>query len=445
MQGSKKLTQVKSITHVGWIPCINGHLDFGLMKPGIAGGFTNTEVLDRKTTRINYAYEGRPDSHARKIIMQSKVDWKDCANPKNKGLFRIFVLGKVSFSDNLDERKLQGKVYVYPAGLEPESRETKKKLPRFKLIHSAEREIEKLNEIYSQLESDLDGLEYNHIVSYTIQPDGIIFLNFIEKSSSPFDKYEQYLIKRQVYYYLKYSLHEHKHHDNQMDALMTIVQMEESEIKQNEGLKLLGQLKRELTSIKRTFSRCEKNDGSEPQGIISYMSSLNMVLKNNISSFSDCYDREKVYIEALIASFEVQSKKSSKYQAIKSDINSIYRTRAGITLALFSAFLFVIIKPFLQVGEENIIIHNVSVIEAAIIFIFVIVVAYYFMDKLRKNEIKDKLEGEGFKKWVDKWYISSSFGQDLKQVLFMWIVLIILIIIISFFDPVSWFFVKGYG
>lgn len=441
------MTQENNITHAGWIPCINGHLDFGLMKPGIAGGFTNTEVSDSKTTRINYAYRGFSDSHTRKIMMQSKVDWKDNTNSTNKGLFRIFVLGKVNFSDNLDERKLQGKVYVYPPDSEPQEESDRKKLTRFELIHSAKKEtqIEKLNQIYLKLESNLDSSQDNHIISYTINPDGIVYLNFINKSTSPSDKHEQYLIKRQVYFYLKYSLHEHKHHDNQMDALMTIVPMAKDKIQVHEGLKLLGQLKRELTSIKRTYSRCEKNDGSEPQGIISYMSSLNMVLKNNITSFNKCYNREKVYIEALRTSFEVQSKKSSKYQAIKSDINSIYRTRIGIALALISVFLLIIVKPFLQINEGNIIIiDSINPFEAATIFIWIILLAYYFMDKLKKNEITDKLENEGFKKWLKKWYQSSSKTEDVVKIFVMWLFIVVLIFIISFFDFVNWFFVKEY-
>ncbi len=51
-------------THIGWIPCINGHLDYGLMSPGISGSFTNKKLQDPKTTKINYGFLKQYDHHA---------------------------------------------------------------------------------------------------------------------------------------------------------------------------------------------------------------------------------------------------------------------------------------------------------------------------------------------------------------------------------------------
>ncbi len=135
----------KKYTHVGWIPCINGHLDFGLIKPGIVGGFTNRDVVDSKTTLVNFPYEGFSDSHTRKIMMQSKVDWKDNQNSENTGLFRVFVLGTVTKSEDLDQRTLQGNIYVYPANLEPNA-ERRKYEERFKLIHESKNKLEENSE-----------------------------------------------------------------------------------------------------------------------------------------------------------------------------------------------------------------------------------------------------------------------------------------------------------
>ena len=38
--------------YIGWIPCINGHLDFGLMRPGIQGGFTDLNSKDENAIEI---------------------------------------------------------------------------------------------------------------------------------------------------------------------------------------------------------------------------------------------------------------------------------------------------------------------------------------------------------------------------------------------------------
>ena len=39
------MKEIKDYRYVGWIPCVNGHLDFGLTKVGIKGGFTTPEPV----------------------------------------------------------------------------------------------------------------------------------------------------------------------------------------------------------------------------------------------------------------------------------------------------------------------------------------------------------------------------------------------------------------
>ncbi len=99
-------------SHFGWVPCINGHLDFGLIKPGITGGLTN-EFEDQKTSLVNYSTNAYLDSHARKIMMQSKVDWKDTGGDDYNGQFRVFTVAETEYSDCLDGRELVGKIIIY--------------------------------------------------------------------------------------------------------------------------------------------------------------------------------------------------------------------------------------------------------------------------------------------------------------------------------------------
>jgi len=62
---------------VGWIPCVNGHLDFGLIRPGIRGGLTKEEIKDKKISAISYSPIGQNDNHTRRIALQSWVNWQD--------------------------------------------------------------------------------------------------------------------------------------------------------------------------------------------------------------------------------------------------------------------------------------------------------------------------------------------------------------------------------
>lgn len=68
---------MKTYSYSGWIPCINGHLDFSLAKVGIKGGFTNADYKDGKVVEKNYSLDSLSDSHHRGVVLQSKVDWRD--------------------------------------------------------------------------------------------------------------------------------------------------------------------------------------------------------------------------------------------------------------------------------------------------------------------------------------------------------------------------------
>lgn len=91
--------------YLGWIPCISGHLDFGLMKPGISGGFTNKDIKDNKTNHINFGYLAQKDHHARRVMLQSKVDWQYRLSDKEyDGSFRVFVIAEASESACMDNQ-----------------------------------------------------------------------------------------------------------------------------------------------------------------------------------------------------------------------------------------------------------------------------------------------------------------------------------------------------
>ena len=123
--------------YIGWIPCINGHLDFSLMKPGIQGGFTNKSSKDQHTIEINTSLLKYSDSHCRHIILQSKVDWRDSSTfPSESGKFRVVVTAKVTESNSMDDRCLIGNILIYPAGGEPTDKSKRHLMNVHKLCHS---------------------------------------------------------------------------------------------------------------------------------------------------------------------------------------------------------------------------------------------------------------------------------------------------------------------
>lgn len=402
-------------THTSWIPCINGHLDFGLLKPGIVGGFTRKTMTDSNTSLVNYARTGEPDYHARNIMMQSWVDWKDTKGDKYDGQYRVFTISQVNESDNLDNRFLTGRAYIYPLRDEPNNKTERHELKWFQLIHKATAILKdrkndfyskqtKLNDINTELETSLSTRPNTYIVEFKVEPNGIVYLNYAGNAKQ-LDTYKQYVVMRQVYYYLKYSLHEHKHHDNEIDSLMTIVPFHHSkEHKREASLKLLGQLKRELTSIKRTNSKGHKYEAGNPHGILAYMRSLCTTLY--ISSFINkkTHDKEINYINSLQQSFDALKEKIDYKNNLIDKLQTKYRTFFGWFLAIISIASFTLFKSFFTIPETDLNNFSYGVTGAATILIMTFTISFAVCKAWLKDKTDTELDNSGFKKWVENHY-----------------------------------------
>jgi hypothetical protein len=287
----------KEHKYVGWVPCVNGHLDFGLMKVGISGGFTDSQFTDVKVVEENISASEKLDSHHRKIILQSKVDWKDTPDDdSDNGKFRLFVCAEVNNSEDMNQRFLKGNVLIYPLSAEPKSFEEKTKMEIHKISHEVNEST--ITESYESLRnlvisgSEVEGLNdkfFKASIEFHVETNGIIYLS-IMPSSTELDDESKFLIVRQVYYYLKYCMHSHRHHINEQDSITTITKNT-----LGSGLRLLSQLKRELT----TLSRVAKFDNSthstnDSVGIIAYCNSLILASKEE-----DLIDEPNVRIEML--------------------------------------------------------------------------------------------------------------------------------------------------
>jgi hypothetical protein len=177
--------------YLGWIPCISGHLDFGLMKPGISGGFTNKDIKDNKTNHINFGYLAQKDHHARRVMLQSKVNWQDRLNDEEyDGSFRVFVLAEASESACMDNRELLGSVYVYPTSEQEGSKAENREKPWFQIIHEAQEVYDcsngkvngwddsrsQLNQRYDRLKGELEAMGFWR-VGFKATSGGLVYLS----------------------------------------------------------------------------------------------------------------------------------------------------------------------------------------------------------------------------------------------------------------------------
>lgn len=319
---------MEACEYIGWTPCVNGHLDFGLVNVGLRGSFTHEDLQDKNAISKNFSLNEFPDSHHRGIILQSKVDWRDSEFPeKNIGQFRIFVAAEVQKSQDLNQRSLKGNLLIYPLCAEPEEKSSIQEINAHRAAHdtnknNAATEFPKAIKLFSSTDS-ITGLKEDCLIasiSFEIRANGITYLKYNTGSLEIEDR-SKFIIARQAFYYLKYSVHSHRHHMDEQDSLTTITTKDETC-----GLRLIGQLKRELTNLGRIQKIDNKiSNTSNADGIIAYTFSLIEALKEekiltpneaeietkrfkNISSSLCSMDRRIIRSEDRIELYKAKSK-----------------------------------------------------------------------------------------------------------------------------------------
>ena len=363
---------VDAYEYLGWVPCVSGHIDFGLMHVGLHGTFMPSEDLfqkpeeDKKRTAINYAASGRADGHHRRIVLQSWVDWKDYYDTERDGKVRVVVAAEVNATDDLDARCCEGYVLMYPKSYKQSRAKEDKALmdgigrllepyESYKKSENSEKEEiwdrrqKALNQAWEKIRNTMtsgspvgEEAEDVYVIKFYICSHGLVFLRYEPNSSDHEIKFatadEQYTVIRQAFYYLKYSLHTHKHH-SENDALTTIVPLHsdsgDEEKAQHVSLKLIGQLKRELTRIKRSQCEAVGEDQHSALGIIGYLRSLIETCHEGGMLSKRLRNRESKWLEGVRLSFNAQSERSGNND---SDIKNSFQR--GIQIAsIFVALL----------------------------------------------------------------------------------------------------------
>jgi len=369
-------------SYIGWIPCINGHLDFGLMRVGIQGGFTNSKSKDYNSIEANFTCSNNNDSHDRRIVLQSKVDWRDSPDfHEDSGKFRIIVTAEVNKSNSMDERYLSGNLLIYPLSAEPETPQQRNDMNIHKLCHSIRESTKKIRDYttinkqqndnplisdenqkrhgyFNRLEKitsakeKINSLEgFSCSIKFKVDPNGVTKLEYNSKTSS-LDDESTYLIARQAFYYLKYSIHTHKHHAAKQDSLTTITptySCSDNE-KSNAGLRLICQLKRELTFLQRIQNTdAKEHPTNNAIGIIAYIKSLIFSLEQSLIIKPTIAERELERFKYINDSFAAQNCKIG-YQT--SNIELI-KSKSKVWLGFIIISLWGIFNFTLKPAETN--------------------------------------------------------------------------------------------
>lgn len=402
--------------YMGWVPCLNGHLDFGLMKVGITGPFSVGKTVDPKCISVNQSTRRERDSHERKIFLQSKVDWRDTEtfNPTD-GLFRVLVTAEVTQSASMDNRVLSGNISIYPIVAEPNLYNDRMDINIHAMSHelqdiAAERDrinlrlglneanrfdqlTSEMNKLFAALQGIVAGqtlinkLDYDFFFAsfeFRIEANGIVWLKSVKDNIRP---EIQFVIARQAYYFLKYSLHIHKHHQSRQDALTTIVSLGmDEDAKSEAGLRLVCQLKRELTSLNRIKSdRAHRYKDqlflNDTCGIIAYGKALIRSLRNSNIFDENLADRELERFDDLKSSSDALNFKMDKVHGVTELVSAKSKVLVGLCMGLFYFIFgrqFVINNSAIDISEA---VNNIAKLITASVVLFSAFLASYFIFK----------------------------------------------------------------
>lgn len=358
-----------SPSHIAWVPCVSGHLDFGLMRVGLEGSQDKNGARDDPNYTINYNSSGPRGSHQRNIVLESWVDWRD--SDLGDGCFRVILIAEANESRDLDSRSLRGQIFIYPKSYEDSelSAITSDLLTKIRELHKLLLETDenpddwptqqnKLNQKFNALRDKINcsapfgfpdildndtPIQHQYVIDFWVAHNGLSFLKLKDKNHNkafPVSEYAQYTATRQAFYYIKYGLHTHKHHDCERDALTTVVPVKTCALDPI-WLQLSGQLKRELVRIKRTQSIAENtlhaDDVHSAEGILAYSRTLLSQLNHHKFISVDLYSRELESLNGIHDSLSAHVSKAAQENKEKERKEDLERHWGTFFIAIFGA------------------------------------------------------------------------------------------------------------
>lgn len=349
--------------YVGWVPCVTGQICYGFAE-------SNLGLDDTKFSAVFKEFKNIRSCNKHQIALISIVNWKD--RSQGDGLWQVFLVARTDKDSNL-----VGSVFIYPK----EKREKiQDKIALFHQLRSHDGDdINGINENFSALKNELELFSDKEFyqINFQMNESGIARFSVIKGGDNQEKQLDDYVLCRQSFYYLKFSLHKHKHHPDNVDSLTTIHPLTEP----NVGRSLVFDLKQSLIDIKRSQDVSSNNREFNFSGITSYMRSLiQACLKENLMTKSD-YEDELKFVSNTERSY--QSLIDKKAQEHTSGFNSRSEGRQFLIL------LFAVLAPwaitFSLKGEQlqnsflSKLLHSIYTDDfKTIVFIVIIILLYLF-------------------------------------------------------------------
>lgn len=293
-----QIPQGSEFAYIGWIPCLSGSLCFDFLTPGI--GENRTSVLF--------------DDDFQSSIIYADIDWKDSLNPNRDGKFSVIL-----FSQTENSSVMRGSAYVCPQEVISETWLYRIREIKQKLQHSIEggdegKAREEKEQHFDPFWSEISKIKDNELYQIDFVIDSFGFARFLYKNFESDSKIDAETASRQAFYFVKYALHQHKHHPHEDDSLTTVFDLQ----KDGSPKKLFQDLVRQVIHLKRHYDAIDYKD-TKHSGIIAYSYSLLESLHKKDQIDDQEYSSNKNYlsnIEKSLASLDsVKEQKDAQKQS----------------------------------------------------------------------------------------------------------------------------------
>jgi hypothetical protein len=404
--------------YIGWVPCVSGRLFFEYTYPGLG---------DPKYSINHVELDISGAFYHRYVIASSIVNWKDEKENNTKGTYKVYMIGDKT-SDEID---LVGTICIVPEDEELQIiNEIEKNL---KIINKKILEEEEIKNEYNKLKKIISKINEKRFykVDYIVESPGFTKLKYDSPEKADLPESHKYTVTRQSYYYIKYTLHKHRHHHDKAESLTTIHPL--SVDKERIGIKLLNDLRKSLVQLKRDFEPYNCNNIYHSSGVASYAKSLaESCYKNGYLNEKE-YKSEKSYFDNIKDSLEVMS------GVVEKDIAK--RTMHSGNARAIILFALSIIMPVVLIfrdkiahqtnDKENYIVEWISVVVSSdyklLILAFLLFAFYWVYMFLKMNHGAMWLS---FKYYRD--FLEQIVYEKTKATIMLVVILIISIVLVFY-------------
>ncbi len=361
---------VKRYDHMGWIPCVLGSLDFSRVSTNQLTPRSHGKGAD--AICISYIDEHSIPSTTHRTrcnVISSVYNWKDREDKKNEydGVFRFITFGQTQPDGSMEGEAFLvlhediNKVASFDSTVLNPLRELASLVEKYQkalkinqYAPSIELELDKVADKIVSVKAAIKEIANNELrqrvfnTKYVILPNGLTFLkteDWLGINHSPQNRSEiehsKFIADKQCFIYLKYSLHRHKHHNDQEDRLTSVHRID-AKVPKNTALKLIGDLNRSIVEIKEREMEKLSSPDHYLQGFISYAKSLVYALEQY--RFIEPFEAstKRAYLDNMFGSWEAVV---AKAQGEKSEYQSKRENNAKGIVEFFQA-LSILVATF---------------------------------------------------------------------------------------------------